>query len=458
MRILCVGCLHAEWDLLVDKVEAILASGETLDLVLVAGDAETFRTEEDLKSFHAPEKYRVMGSFHKLYRGERRMPVPTIVIGGNHEANDMLHVMPFGGWIAENIFYAGRASCLVVGNVSIALESGIHGKDDYFRRVDESYPIREERDQVSATHLRAFSDLQLLGLNKADIVVTHDWPSGMAVQAESFLRKCAPHLIQSDRAGTFGLPAGMRIMERLQPSYWFAAHHHRYVKWQVGETWFIAVPKTIHKKGFFILEMDGQMGPIKYRGDWLSILKVTSEIMANPAVLKGKNWDEVWRELVPKMEQLDDDEVLPFTPDLMASTAAFCLKYGIFCPNSEVREYMKQKGFSNPTQQHEGEGVLGAGQGVEGEREEGRRRREEVEGHKREPEEVICEMIDGQATQVLETPKAEPEPLPDDRNFAAMVSDSLDKIMDMLGMINRRLEALEATVARGMQMGPAADK
>lgn len=341
MRILCVGCLHAEWDLLVDKVEEILASGETLDLVLVAGDAETFRTEEDLKSFHAPEKYRVMGSFQKLYRGERRMPVLTIMIGGNHEASDVLHVLPFGGWVAENIYYAGRASCLVVGNISIALESGIYAGNDYFRCVDERYPIRERCDQVSACHLRAFSDFQLLGLAKADIVVTHDWPSGMALHGAGFLKKYRSHLVESDRAGTFGLPAGMHIMERLRPSWWIAAHHHTDFKTVVGETRFTAIPKTIQKNGFFLLEIDAQMGPIKYRGDWLSILKVTSEIMANPAVLKDKNWDEVWQELSPKMEQLDDGEVLPFTPDLMAYTAAFCLKYGIFCPNSEVREYMK---------------------------------------------------------------------------------------------------------------------
>lgn len=37
-----------------------------------------------------PPKYLNMGSFHKYYTGEKKVPCLTIIIGGNHEASNYL--------------------------------------------------------------------------------------------------------------------------------------------------------------------------------------------------------------------------------------------------------------------------------------------------------------------------------------------------------------------------------
>lgn len=38
----------------------------------------------------SPEKYHKLGDFHRYYKGELKAPVPTIFIGGNHEASNYL--------------------------------------------------------------------------------------------------------------------------------------------------------------------------------------------------------------------------------------------------------------------------------------------------------------------------------------------------------------------------------
>ena len=64
LRILITGCLHGEWDLLCDTVEQLIEEGNEIDMIIVTGDAQTMRFEEDLKSFAAPAHYRRLGTPH----------------------------------------------------------------------------------------------------------------------------------------------------------------------------------------------------------------------------------------------------------------------------------------------------------------------------------------------------------------------------------------------------------
>lgn len=44
------------------------------------------------------------------FTGEVRAPVLTLFVGGNHEASNYLAELPYGGWVAQNIYYLGYAS------------------------------------------------------------------------------------------------------------------------------------------------------------------------------------------------------------------------------------------------------------------------------------------------------------------------------------------------------------
>jgi lariat debranching enzyme len=46
-------------------------------------------------------------SYCRYYSGEKKAPVLTIFIGGNHEASNYLQELPYGGWVAPDIYYLG---------------------------------------------------------------------------------------------------------------------------------------------------------------------------------------------------------------------------------------------------------------------------------------------------------------------------------------------------------------
>ncbi len=53
-------------------------------------------------------------------------PIPTLFIGGNHEAANYLWELYYGGWSAPNIYFLGFAGCVRFGGVRIAGLSGIY--------------------------------------------------------------------------------------------------------------------------------------------------------------------------------------------------------------------------------------------------------------------------------------------------------------------------------------------
>lgn len=67
-----------------------------------------------------------MNTFYKYYAGECVAPVLTVFIGGNHEASNHLWELPFGGWVAPNIYYLGYAGVVRCNGVRIAGLSGIY--------------------------------------------------------------------------------------------------------------------------------------------------------------------------------------------------------------------------------------------------------------------------------------------------------------------------------------------
>lgn len=51
---------------------------------------QAVRNENDMESLNVPRKYREMKSFWKYYSGQEVAPIPTVFIGGNHEASNYL--------------------------------------------------------------------------------------------------------------------------------------------------------------------------------------------------------------------------------------------------------------------------------------------------------------------------------------------------------------------------------
>ena len=108
MIIAQVGCLHGELDMVYD---ALLKweddHSQTIDLVLCCGDFQSLRDEKDMDALECPEKFKRLGDFAQYFSREKKAPILTFFVGGNHEASNYLRELYYGGFAAENIFFMG---------------------------------------------------------------------------------------------------------------------------------------------------------------------------------------------------------------------------------------------------------------------------------------------------------------------------------------------------------------
>jgi len=122
------GCCHGELDAIYKAIEE---SQRSVDLLLICGDFESIEREEDLNNVAVPPKYRAMNTFHQYVTGEKVASVPTIFVGGNHEASNILQSLYYGGYVAPNIYFLGFAGCVTFGHLRISGVSGIHNDRHY---------------------------------------------------------------------------------------------------------------------------------------------------------------------------------------------------------------------------------------------------------------------------------------------------------------------------------------
>jgi lariat debranching enzyme len=132
MKIAIEGCMHGDLDNVYKTIQHYEQIHNTkVDLLLCCGDFQAVRNEKDMDSLNVPRKYREMKSFWKYYSGQEVAPIPTIFIGGNHEASNYLWELYYGGWAATNIYFLGFAGVVKFGNVRIGGLSGIYNERHY---------------------------------------------------------------------------------------------------------------------------------------------------------------------------------------------------------------------------------------------------------------------------------------------------------------------------------------
>ncbi|KAH8246244.1 hypothetical protein KR038_006595 [Drosophila bunnanda] len=228
MKIAVEGCAHGELERIYDTIEGIeKESGTKIDLLLCCGDFQSTRNLEDLQTMAVPKKYLDMCTFYKYYSGERVAPVLTIFIGGNHEASNYLQELPYGGWVAPNIYYLGYAGVVNVNGVRIAGISGIFKGHDFLRGHHE-FPPYSEATCRSVYHVRQLEVFRLKQLSgRVDIFLSHDWPTGIyeyGNKAQLLRRK--PFFAADMESGQLGSRPLEELLKAVQPAYWFAAHLH----------------------------------------------------------------------------------------------------------------------------------------------------------------------------------------------------------------------------------------
>jgi lariat debranching enzyme len=46
-----------------------------------------------------------------------------VFIGGNHEASNYMQELPYGGWVAKNIYYMGKTTTLTISFLSLGINT-----------------------------------------------------------------------------------------------------------------------------------------------------------------------------------------------------------------------------------------------------------------------------------------------------------------------------------------------
>ncbi|KAK6331666.1 hypothetical protein TWF718_002212 [Orbilia javanica] len=228
LRVAIQGCGHGMLDQIYSTIEqACRIHSYKVDLLIICGDFQAVRNSRDLLSMAVPPKYRHMGDFYKYYNGSKVAPIPTLFVGGNHEASSHLYELNLGGWVCPNIYYMGGTGVVNVNGIRIAGVSGIYNGNDYKRPRYEKPPF-DDRSMRSAYHYRAHELFKLNALSgDVDIFVSHDWPEGITKYGnEAKLLAVKQHFRKEVAENRLGSPPLMGILRKLKPSYWFAAHMH----------------------------------------------------------------------------------------------------------------------------------------------------------------------------------------------------------------------------------------
>jgi lariat debranching enzyme len=233
-----------------------------------------------------PDKYKELGTFYKYYSGEKTAPIPTLFIGGNHEASNYLWELYYGGYVAPNIYYVGHSGVVNFGDLRIGGLSGIFKTHDYKKGHHERPPYSGHAVKT-AYHVREFDVFKLKQVkSEIDVFLSHDWPRGIAQfgnKHELFRKK--KFLKDEIESNTLGSPPAEELLKRLKPKYWFSAHLHvKYAALVKHEdektTKFLALDKCLPHRDFLqVIDLPEKSaeGGFALDEEWLAILKANHE-------------------------------------------------------------------------------------------------------------------------------------------------------------------------------------
>nr|XP_002131892.1 lariat debranching enzyme-like [Ciona intestinalis] len=390
MHIAVEGCCHGELNKIYETLQFIEKKEEIkISLVLCCGDFQAVRNEADLNCMSCPDKHKSMQDFWEYYSGKKVAPYLTIFIGGNHEASNYLQELPFGGWVAPNIYFLGYAGVVSYKGIRIGGLTGIFKQHDYSKGHHEIPPYNQSTKR-SVYHIRNIEVFRLKQLKKdMDIMMSHDWPNGVVehgdkeelLRKKTFFRKD----VENNQLGS--LPA-WQLLTAIRPHYWFSGHLHvkfaAIIDHEVNEstptknnqTKFLALDKCLPHRDFLqVIDIPCQENlsdELYYDAEWLAVLKETNHltsvspssfILPTPGLHEKSDFSVDEEKIEEVIKQLDGDLKIPrnFKPDsscfydpqnhrrhsvvqhrINNQTTQMCLKLGITDPIIMIMESKRE--------------------------------------------------------------------------------------------------------------------
>ena len=324
LNIAVVGCAHGQLSSIYSTLAHLSSSlSLPIHLLLCCGDFQATRSPADLSTLACPAKYRQLGSFPRWWSAGA-VPVPTVYIGGNHEASNVHMELPYGGWVCPGVYFLGLGAVIRVNGWRVGGLSGIYKPGDYYRGHHERLPLGEDGIR-SVYHVREFDAWRLTllapstrggqgargeegggegeGWQGVDVFMSHDWPRGIEQHGDTEgLLRTKPFFREEVRTNSLGSEAAEWLLRALQPTYWFSAHlhvkfaavykHELALKGEGRVTRFLALDKALPGRDYMQLlpltpteARDGETGEEKgevcfqYDLEWLCVLKKTAKLI-----------------------------------------------------------------------------------------------------------------------------------------------------------------------------------
>lgn len=269
--------------------------------------------------------------------------------------------LPYGGWVAPNIYYLGYAGVINYNGIRIGGLSGIYKGFDFYKGHFE-HPPYDESTKRSVYHYRQQEVFRLKQIsNPVDIMMSHDWPREVYNHGNSNqLCRFKPHFRDEIRDNRLGSPPCWELLTHLKPTYWFSGHLHCKFAAVIPhenhtETKFLALDKCLPNRRFLqIIDADATenaTNELHYDLEWLTILHLTKHLNSVKSVsnyMPGPGNTNVRWNFVPTddekefiLKRFDNSLVIP--KNFEATVAAYDAANPI--PNGSQRQ---PKPFSNP--------------------------------------------------------------------------------------------------------------
>lgn len=219
-----VGDVHGHMNQMVNHLRhSTEVFHRQFDLVLQVGDFEPHRDEADLATMAAPAKYRHLGDFEAYHKVRRGFPWPLYFIGGNHEPYGYLDTHPEGFELIRHCHYLGRVGVMDLHGLRVVGLSGIHS-EEAFR---DARPPLSALGSVSNKDFTYFNERdveQALELGHADVLLLHDWPSGIVDPKDATAFQGQRRSFSHDSVGN---EYARLLVDALQPKLVLCGHLHR---------------------------------------------------------------------------------------------------------------------------------------------------------------------------------------------------------------------------------------
>lgn len=219
-----VGDVHGRMNRMVSFLQSWTKTAHReLAFVLQVGDFEPHRDEADLATMAAPARYKHLGDFADYHQNRRRFPWPVYFIGGNHEPHGHLDATPEGALVATNCQFLGRVGVVEPRGLRVVGVSGIHEEAGF----QKPHPPLSLLGTVSLKDFTCFNEEDIdraLSLERADVLLVHDWPSGIIATED---RGDFEQQRRSPNAEAVGNDYARLVAEALEPRLVLCGHLHK---------------------------------------------------------------------------------------------------------------------------------------------------------------------------------------------------------------------------------------